>query len=107
MVGSSGKVTLSLTATSTTGLPDITSMRIFLLEEQPVTQQTDTDTIEATETENDETVEVYSLTGHRICKTHLSQLGISLGSRPSAVVTLPHTVMNGMGNTPYIVRRIQ
>ena len=60
-----------------------------------------------TETENDDTVEVYSLTGHRICKTHLSQLGISLGSRPSAVVTLPHTVMNGMGNTPYIVRRIQ
>ena len=94
---------LLLTAASSTGLPDISSLRIFPLEGQPLPVQSEMTGISsaASHANDDEAVSVFSLSGVLLYQTTLSQLGISLGGKPSAVVVLPNCV----GDTPYIVRK--
>ncbi len=97
-----GNHVLQLTATSTKGLPDIASLRVFPLEGQAVPEQGHLTGVRETRNDNgDEVVEVYNLSGVLLYRTTLSQLGIPLGGKSSAVVFLPNCV----GGTPYIVRK--
>lgn len=97
----SGNAEFSLTATSSYGLPDITWLRIYPLEQQPLPSPANLTGISSQQTCDDEMVEVYSLSGMFLRRLPASQLGFSLGDRPSAVVVLPNCV----GGTPNIVRK--
>ncbi len=99
-----GNQVLQLTATSNSGLPEITSLRIFPLEGQTLpTQAEDVTGIGGPSAydESDGKVDVYSLSGVLLYETTQSALGISLDDKSSAVVVLP----NWVGGTPYIVRK--
>ena len=100
-ISESGNTELSLTATSSYGLPDIAWLRIYPLEQQPVPSLANLTGISSLQTSDDEVVEVYSLSGKLLRRLLASQLGVSLGDRTSAVVVLPNCV----GGTPYIVRK--
>lgn len=100
-ISESGNTELSLTATSSYGLPDIAWLRIYPLEQQPIPSLANLTGISSLQTSDDETVEVYSLSGKLLWRLPASQLGFSLGDRTSAVVVLPNCV----GGTPYIVRK--
>ena len=100
-ISESGNTELSLTATSSYGLPDIAWLRIYPLEQQPVPSLANLTGISSLQTSDDEVVEVYSLSGKLLRRLPASQLGFSLGDRTSAVVVLPNCV----GGTPYIVRK--
>lgn len=100
-ISESGNTELSLTATSSYGLPDIAWLRIYPLEQQPVPSLANLTGISSLQTSDDEVVEVYSLSGKLLRCRPASQLGFSLGDRTSAVVVLPNCV----GGTPYIVRK--
>ena len=100
-ISESGNTELSLTATSSYGLPDIAWLRIYPLEQQPVPSLANLTGISSLQTNDDEVVEVYSLSGKLLRRLPASQLGFSLGDRTSAVVVLPNCV----GGTPYIVRK--
>ncbi len=101
-VAENGNQTLMLTATSKYGLPDIAWLRIFPLEGQIAPSLSDATGIKNQRIGNDdEMVDVYSLSGVFIRRVPQSQLGFSLGNRSSAVVALPNCV----GGTPYIVRK--
>ncbi len=100
-ISESGNTELSLTATSSYGLPDIAWLRIYPLEQQPIPSLANLTGISSLQTSDDETVEVYSLSGKLLRRLPASQLGFSLGDRTSAVVVLPNCV----GGTPYIVRK--
>ena len=98
----SGSHVLQLTATGTTGLPDITSLRVFPLEGQAVPSAADLTGISNQRIGgDDDMVEIYNLSGVFVRRMPQSQLGVSIGSLSSAVVTLPNCV----GGTPYIVRK--
>jgi len=97
-IGESGEMPLELTAQGAHGLPSIAWLRIFPLDGQPVpTSTASTSIAPATGSAND-AVEIYSLSGMLLGHTTLSQLGIDLGMRPSAVVSL-------RGGEPRIVVR--
>ena len=96
-----GDYTLTLTSTSTGGLPNIKSLRIFPLDGQGTPVENNLTGIEEKEVDDNDAVVIYSLSGKRIRTTSERQLGISLGARSSAVVMLPNCV----GGTPYIVRK--
>jgi len=97
-----GNHELLLTATGNTGLPDITSLRVFPLEGQDAPLPSDLTGITSQRIgDDDEMVDVYSLSGVFVRRVPQSQLGISLGARSSAVVSLPNCV----GGTLYIVRK--
>ena len=100
-VSQAGQHTLQLEATGNAGLPDIAWLRIFPLEGQAVPTPTDVTGIVPAREEKEERIVVYSLSGVLLGVTTPSALGISLGSRSSAVVALPNCV----GGTPYIVRK--
>lgn len=100
-ISESGNTELSLTATSSYGLPDIAWLRIYPLEQQPIPSLANLTGISSLQTSDDEVVEVYSLSGKLLRCLPASQLGFSLGDRTSAVVVLPNCV----GGTPYIVRK--
>ncbi len=100
-ISESGNTELSLTATSSYGLPDIAWLRIYPLEQQPLPSLANLTGISSLQTSDDEVVEVYSLSGKLLRCLPASQLGFSLGDRTSAVVVLPNCV----GGTPYIVRK--
>jgi len=101
-VKEAGSRVLQLTATSATGLPEISSLRIFPLEGQAVPSSVDMSGIDYIHhNSGDEMVGMYSLSGMFIRSMPQSQLGFSLGLRSSAVVVLPNCV----GGTPYIVRK--
>ena len=100
-ISESGNTELSLTATSSYGLPDIAWLRIYPLEQQPLPSLANLTGISSLQTSDDEVVEVYSLSGKLLRRLPASQLGFSLGDRTSAVVVLPNCV----GGTPYIVRK--
>ena len=93
---------LELVATSSTGLPVISSLRVFPLEGQALPTTADVTGV-GTRFGEDKNVmiDVYTLGGVFVRQVPLSQLGISLGQRSSAVVVLPNCV----GGTPYIVRK--
>lgn len=98
----SGLHELRLTATSTTGLPDISALRIFPLDGQAVPLPADQTGIIGCQGAGDgEIVDVYSLSGVFIRSFPQSQLRFSLGEQSSAVIVLP----NSLGGTPYIVRK--
>lgn len=93
---------LRLTATGTTGLPDISALRIFPLDGQAVPLPADmTGIISLPNSDDGEIVDVYSLSGVFIRSSPQSQLRFPLGERSSAVVVL----QNSVGGTPYIVRK--
>lgn len=97
---------LMLTANYTAGLPTVKSLRIFPLEGQDVPEQGGVDAISIHEWKADDKSEcvlydVYDLSGNYRTTIPASQLGVSLGSRESAVVVLPYCV----GGTPNIVRK--
>jgi len=97
-----GNCMIQLTASSTKGLPDITLLRVFPLDGQTVLEQGDLSGIRLADKEKGtDTVGVYSLSGILLFQTTLSELGISLGDKASAVVVLP----NSVGDTPNIVRK--
>ena len=111
-IAQSGSHVLQLTATGITGLPDITSLRVFPLEGQAVPSAADLTGISSQRIGgDDDMVEIYSLSGVFVRRMPQSQLGISLGTRSSAVVTLPRSALplglskNCVGGTPYIVRK--
>ena len=93
---------LQLAAIGTSGLPDIVSLRVFPLEGQAVPMQTDATGVSSTFVEPDARVNVYSLSGVLLYSTTQSALGIALGNRSSAVVTLPNRAGTA---TPCIVRK--
>lgn len=98
----SGLHELRLTATSTTGLPDISALRIFPLDGQAVPlPASQTGIIGCGDAGDGEIVDVYSLSGVFIRCIPQSQLRFSLGEQSSTVIVLP----NSMGGTPYIVRK--
>lgn len=91
-----------LTSTSSKGLPDIHSLRVFPLDGQALPAESSANGIEDLCTDyKDETLDVYSMSGVFLYSAKASQLGVSLGSKPSAVVFLPNCV----GETPNIVRK--
>lgn len=97
-----GNHELRLTATSMSGLPDISALRIFPLDGQAVPLAADhTGIISHQDAGDEEIVDVYSLSGMFVRSIPRSQLRFSLGKRSSAVVVLP----NSVGGTPYIVRK--
>ena len=100
-ISESGNTELSLTATSSYGLPDIAWLRIYPLEQQPLPSLANLTGISSQQNCDDEMVEVYSLSGMFLRRLPASQLGFSLGDRPSALVVLPNCV----GGTPNIVRK--
>ena len=100
---STGYNELQLTATGIFGLPDISALRIFPLEGQPLPASAEPTAIDRQPSANAQ-VEVYSLTGLLLCTTTEAELGLSLGTRPSAVVTLPPTARRGNA-TIAIVRK--
>lgn len=101
-----GSHVLQLTAMGSTGLPDITSLRIFPLEGQDAPSATGPTGISSQRTcEDSDMIDVYSLSGVWVSRIPQSQLGVSLGSRSSAVVVLPRSGRNCVGGTPYIVRK--
>ena len=111
-IAQSGSHVLQLTATGITGLPDITSLRVFPLEGQAVPSAADLTGISSQRIGgDDDMLEIYSLSGVFVRRMPQSQLGISLGTRSSAVVTLPRSALplglskNCVGGTPYIVRK--
>lgn len=101
-IGKIGKMAFLLTATSKNGLPDVGWLRIFPLEGQPVPSAVDpTGVKDSYIAFNDETMDLYTLSGMFVRSVPRSQLGLSPDDRPSAVVVLP----NSVGGTPYIVRK--
>ncbi|MBQ2496736.1 MAG: hypothetical protein II521_11535, partial [Prevotella sp.] len=101
-----GERQLMLTANYTAGLPIVKSLRIFPLEGQDVPEQGSVDAISIHEWKAEDKSEcvlydVYDLSGNYRTTIPASQLGVSLGSRESAVVVLPYCV----GGTPNIVRK--
>lgn len=100
-IANDGNHVVQLIATSNYGLPDITSMRIFPLDGQPVPELNDVTEVTNLLNVSQDVVEVYSTTGILLYRTNESQLGFSLGNRSSATVVLPKCV----GGTPYIVRK--
>lgn len=97
-VSQGGKTTVRLSATSTSGLPDIQELRIFRLDDEA-----DITAIESTAAllpaDGNEPVEVYSLTGVLLRRTTAGEAGVPYGwdGRPC--------VINCVGGTPYIVRK--
>lgn len=99
-----GNYVLQLTATSSNGLPEISSLRIFPLDGQQTPVSNDITGINMTNDNiKDDIVEVYSISGILLYRTTLSKIGISLGEKSSAVVVLP----NKVGGTPNIVRKLR
>lgn len=92
---------LTLTANSSSSLPDIASLRIFPLDGQDLPIIDNVTGIDTTCETNDEIIEVYSLSGVFLYRSTSSESGIWLGDKSSAVVVLPKCV----GGTPYIVRK--
>lgn len=92
---------LTLTANSSSSLPDIASLRIFPLDGQDLPIIDNVTGIDTTCETNDEIIEVYSLSGVFLYRSTSSESGIWLGDKSSAVVILPKCV----GGTPYIVRK--
>lgn len=100
-IGESGQATLSLVATSTRGLPDIQWLHIFPLDGQTPPTPTDLTGISGQRMDGeDEVVDLYTLSGVYLRSVRQSQLGVSLGQKPSAVVWL-----HPGGGTPCIVRK--
>jgi arabinogalactan endo-1,4-beta-galactosidase len=100
-VADGGDYTLTLTSTSIGGLPDIKSLRIFPLDGQATPKENNLTGMEEKVVGSDDAITIYTLSGRRIRTTTERQLGISLGTRLSAVV-MPS---NCVGGTPYIVRK--
>ena len=102
VISEPGSHLLELVATSATGLPLISSLRVFPLEGQALPTAADVTGVGSRSgEEEDAMMDVYTLGGVLVRQASLSQLGISLGRRSSAVVVLP----NWVGGTPYIVRK--
>ncbi len=101
-ISRAGTHLLQLAAIGTSGLPDIVSLRVFPLEGQAVPMQTDATGVSSAFVEPDARVNVYSLSGVLLYSTTQSALGIALGNRSSAVVTLPNRAGTA---TPCIVRK--
>ncbi len=97
-----GEKELVFVATSSTGLPEVEWLRVFPLEGQAVAlgEQTEVEAIY-----DEEWVEVYSLSGMRLCRAQLSQLGVLPFAGASKVVTLSSSLMNCLGGIPYILRK--
>ncbi len=104
-IAEGGSQEILLTATSNNGLPDIEWLRVFPLEGQDVPVSEDVTGISSRPVATSDMVEVYSLSGILLHTMPESQLGVSLGSRSSAVIVLPHLSTNCVGGTPYIVRK--
>lgn len=100
-VPQTGNHILTLTATGTSGLPDIVSLRIFPLDGQALPAEGDLTDVADVWNEGWNVLEVYSLSGRLLYRTSESRLGVSLGKQSSAVMVLPNCV----GGTPYIVRK--
>ncbi|MCR5820771.1 MAG: arabinogalactan endo-1,4-beta-galactosidase [Bacteroidaceae bacterium] len=100
-VTKTGLQSLQLTATNTSGMPDISLLRIFPLDGQSIPTQYDDTGITLPGSSGSGRVFVYSLTGQLLYTASESALGISLGNKSSAVVFLPKS----MGGTPNIVRK--
>ncbi len=100
-VPKAGNGILQLVATSRSGLPDISSVRIFPLEGQALPAQADVTAVTSITGGSDAEVYVYSMNGTFIYRTTQSALGVRLGNRPSAVVYLP----NSGFSSPVIVRK--
>lgn len=101
-INETGNLSLTLTANYSAGLPSVKSLRIFPLEGQAVPEQGVVDAIHAYGNDNSPTLyDLYDLSGRYITTLSQHQLGVSLGSRESAVVVLPNCV----GGTPNIVRK--
>lgn len=101
-IGKTGKMSFLMIATSRNGLPDVGWLRIFPLEGQPVPSAVDpTGVRDRYVAFNDETMDLYTLSGMFVRSVSRSQLGLSPDDRLSAVVVLP----NSVGGTPYIVRK--
>ncbi len=101
-IGNAGRHELRLTATSVTGMPEISGLRIFPLEGQaPPTGADVTGLGSACREDAAAIADVFTLGGVFVSRMPLSQLGVRLEGRSSAVVVLPNCV----GGTPYIVRK--
>ena len=95
---------IKLSAIMTKGLPDIKSLMVFPLDGQSLPFEGLADGISFADYEDsDYVVDIYSLSGRFVRRTTERQLGLSLGSRESAVVLLPNCV----GETPNIVRKVR
>ena len=103
-IGKTGTMDITLTATGRIGgLPEAEWLRIFPLEGQALPSPVDPTGVNAVfaADSDDETVELYTLSGVFVRCTKRSQLGLSSLAGSPAVVVLP----NSVGGTPYIVRK--
>ena len=99
-----GPQRVCLSAVTTKGLPSDITLRVFPLAGQMVPGEGLTDGVQLYEAPaGDAVVDIYSLSGRFVRRTTERQLGLSLGSRESAVVLLPNCV----GGTPNIVRKVR
>ena len=99
-----GPQRVCLSAVTTKGLPSDITLRVFPLAGQMVPGEGLTDGVQLYEASaGDAVVDIYSLSGRFVRRTTERQLGLSLGSRESAVVLLPNCV----GGTPNIVRKVR
>jgi len=108
-VAQSGYHELLLTATYTSGLPDIKLLRIFPLNGQPLPEASVETAVTSVSDTPDGQVAVYSLSGMFMGTVPQSRLDISLGNRSSALIVMPVSsplLDNCVGGRPYIVRKV-
>jgi arabinogalactan endo-1,4-beta-galactosidase len=96
-----GEHILQIVSSTRSGFPEMSSLRIFPLEGQAAPAQADITSVSSAASESDDEVFVYSLSGMYLCSTTQSALGIHLGERTSAVVSLPDYSFG----SPVIVRK--
>ena len=96
-----GEHALQFVSSTRSGFPEMPLLRIFPLEGQVAPAQADITSVASAASESDDEVFVYSLSGMYLCSTTQSALGIHLGERTSAVVSLPDYSFG----SPVIVRK--
>ncbi len=106
-VTSTGAQVLRIIAKNDYGLPEISWIRIFPMEEQEAPIYTDHTGITCYDDSTDDWVGIYSLSGMLIHRLRQSQLNGLLDDKSSTVVLFPRSVWNCVGGTPYIVRKLR
>ena len=98
-----GDLELTMIANYSAGLPTVKSLRIFPIEGQTVPDKGIPNSISLIKRTDSSQIlyDLYDMSGRYIATKSQNQLGVSLGSRESAIVVLPNCV----GGTPNIVRK--
>lgn len=101
-IPTAGEYELKIMAAGIFGIPSIKILRIFPLDQQQVPIQRIVDGVGWNDMDDENVeVDVYNLAGQWLYRCGARQLGVTLGDRESAVVSLPNCV----GGTPNIVRK--